>query len=118
MRSRLHTKPLKQLFEIEAFLASSLGWRRLMRVLSVHGRLLVVNQRKPDAVVLSLEEYTRLVEMAQTVRPGVSLPLAKLRRHWDKKLAPLSEESAGERLRSAMRAPTELDGRVKAGLTY
>lgn len=77
----------------------------------------MVNQRKPEAVILSIAEYTRLVEALQTEHLGVPRPLAELRRRWDEKLASLNEEGASDRLRSVMRTPGQLGGRVKAGLT-
>ncbi|MGS1005733.1 hypothetical protein [Achromobacter anxifer] len=94
------------------------GWRGMMRALAAEGKLLVTNHNEPEAVILSTTEYTRLVEAVQAARNASPDPLVELRRRFDQRLAALAEDTAGDKLRSALRAPAPLGGRVKAGSTY
>jgi PHD/YefM family antitoxin component YafN of YafNO toxin-antitoxin module len=94
------------------------GWRGMMRALAAEGKLLITNHNQPEAVILSTAENTRLVEAAQAARNASPDPLVELRRRFDERLAVLAEDAAGDALRSAMRSPGQLGGRVKAGSTF
>lgn len=94
------------------------GWRGMMRALSAQGKLLITNHNQPEAVILSTDEYTRLVQAAQAANQAMPDPLAELRRRFDERLATLDNDDAADRLRAVMRSPGQLGGKVKAGSTY
>ena len=94
------------------------GWRGVMRTLRSEGAVLVTNHDQPEAVILAADEYAALVERAQQAESRVESDLAALRRRFDERLATLGTPGAGDRLRSVMRGPAKLRGKVKAGTTY
>lgn len=90
------------------------GWRGLVRMLAFEGRLLITMAGRPEAVLLSIAEYSRLVKR----KGNASLKLADLQRRFDVRLASLQETDAGVRLRAIMSKPGRLAGKVKAGQPY
>lgn len=94
------------------------GWKGVMRSLSGVGRLVVTNHNEPEAVILSTQEYDRLVKAARSAANAVNDPLQALRDRFDARLATLDTPDAGSRLRDLMSHPGSLDGKVKAGETY
>jgi len=94
------------------------GWRGVMRTVTEKGRLVVTNHRAPEAVILSIEEYRKLMNELAAARQATPDPLQALRQQFDQRLASLQADDAGERLRALMRAPATLDGQVKAGTGY
>ena len=94
------------------------GWKGVMRSLSGAGRLVVTNHNRPEAVILSTQEYDRLVKAARAAATATNDPLQALRDRFDARLATLDAPDAGRRLRDVMNNPGALDGKVKAGETY
>jgi prevent-host-death family protein len=94
------------------------GWKGVMRSLSGVGRLVVTNHNEPEAVILSIQEYDRLIKAARSAANAVNDPLQALRDRFDARLATLDAPDAGHRLRDLMASPGALDGKVKAGETY
>jgi PHD/YefM family antitoxin component YafN of YafNO toxin-antitoxin module len=94
------------------------GWRGVMQTLRAEGTLLVTNHNHPDAVILSADAYTSLLDRAAQAESRVESDLAHLRQRFDERLAALRTPAAGERLREVMRAPARLQGKVKAGKTF
>ena len=95
-----------------------LGWRGVMRTVGREGRVLVTNHDQPEAVILSTDEYQRLVQAA-TANPGhEGDALAALRRQFDERLATLAAPDAGARLRGVFEQAPTLDGQVRAGQTH
>jgi PHD/YefM family antitoxin component YafN of YafNO toxin-antitoxin module len=91
------------------------GWRGVMRTLRERGGVLVTNHDEPEAVILPIKDYTALVDVAMQSESREALELESLRRRYDERLAALLAPDAGMRLRSAMRRPARLRGKVKAG---
>jgi PHD/YefM family antitoxin component YafN of YafNO toxin-antitoxin module len=89
-----------------------------MRTLSVEGPVLVTNHDRPEAVILAPDAYVNLLDRAKQAEARVESDLALLRRRFDERLATLRKPDAGLRLRSIMRGPARLRGRVKAGQSY
>jgi len=89
-----------------------------MRTLSVEGAVLVTNHDQPEAVILSADAYATLLDRAKQAESRVESDLALLRRRFDERLAALRKPDAGPRLRSIMRGPARLRGKVKAGKSY
>lgn len=94
------------------------GWKGVMRSLSGEGRLVVTNHNEPEAVILSIQEYDRLIKAARSSANAATDPLQALRDRFDARLATLDTSDAGNLLRDLMRHPGTLDGKVKAGKTY
>ena len=91
------------------------GWRGVMDIVRAEGAALVTNHDRPEAVILSPQVYGALIEAQQALEARAEADLAALRRRFDERLASLGEPRAGDRLRSVMRGPARLRGRVKAG---
>lgn len=72
---------------------------------------LIIKAGRPEAVLFSISEYSRLVKRKEKT----SFELADLRRRFDVGLAGLREADAGDRLRASMDEPGQLAGRVKGG---
>lgn len=94
------------------------GWRGVIRTLREQGVVLVTNHDEPEAVILPVNEYAGLVEVAQQAESRMASELEALRRRFDNRLAALRAPDAGARLRSLMRGPARLRGKVKAGTGY
>ncbi|NLC34976.1 MAG: type II toxin-antitoxin system prevent-host-death family antitoxin [Alcaligenaceae bacterium] len=94
------------------------GWKGVMRSLSGEGRLVVTNHNEPEAVILSTQEYDRLLKAARSAVNAVNDPLQALRDRFDARLATLDAPDAGNRLRDLMHNPGTLDGNVKVGDTF
>jgi PHD/YefM family antitoxin component YafN of YafNO toxin-antitoxin module len=91
------------------------GWRGVMDIVRTEGAALITNHDRPEAVILSPQVYGALIEAQQALEARADADLATLRRRFDERLAALREPKAGDRLRSVMREPAQLRGRVKAG---
>jgi PHD/YefM family antitoxin component YafN of YafNO toxin-antitoxin module len=94
------------------------GWRGVMRTLKAEGRVVVTNHDEPEAVIMSSDDYGRLVEAVSQAEARSQSDLEALRRRFDDRLAVLETPGAGKRLRDIMRAPAKLRGKVKAGTGY
>ena len=94
------------------------GWRGVMWTLREEGAVLVTNHDRPEAVILTADAYADLLDRAQQSESRVESDLTLLRRRFDDRLAALAQPDAGDRLRSVMRGPAKLRGKVKAGTTY
>ncbi|TAL76987.1 MAG: type II toxin-antitoxin system Phd/YefM family antitoxin [Burkholderiaceae bacterium] len=94
------------------------GWKGVMRALNGVGRLVVTNHNEPEAVILSTQEYDRLIKAARAAANAVNDPLQALRDRFDARLATLDMPDTGNRLRTLMSNPGTLGGKVKAGETY
>jgi PHD/YefM family antitoxin component YafN of YafNO toxin-antitoxin module len=89
-----------------------------MRTLNVEGTLVITNHNQPEAVILSARAYEELLHKAGQAEARTESELVRLRQRFDERLAVLSKPDAGERLRSVLKGPARLRGRVKAGGGY
>ena len=89
-----------------------------MRTLGVEGAVLVTNHDQPEAVILAADAYANLLDRAKQAESRVESDLALLGRRFDERLAALRKPDASQRLRSVMRSPARLRGKVKAGKSY
>ena len=92
-----------------------LGWRGVMRTVGREGKVLVTNHDQPEAVILSTDEYQRLMQAAEGAQAQQDAALDTLRRRFDARLAALAEDGAADRLRAVLGASATLQGQVKAG---
>ncbi|ODS91198.1 MAG: hypothetical protein ABS45_12205 [Comamonas sp. SCN 65-56] len=95
-----------------------LGWRGVMRVVGQDGAVVVTNHDRPEAVILSTQEYQRLLQAAESARARQDDALQALRQRFDERLAGLRATDAGERLRDVLAQPAILAGQVRVGQTH
>jgi PHD/YefM family antitoxin component YafN of YafNO toxin-antitoxin module len=80
--------------------------------------VLVTNHDEPQAVIIPVKVYQGLLAAADQAESRAASELDALRHQFDKRLAALRDSDAGDRLRSVMRRPATLRGKVKAGTRY
>ena len=95
-----------------------LGWRGVMRAIKLSGKVVVTNHNEPEAVIIPVEEYEAMLRIMQQAESNNASALDALRQRFDERLAVLQAPDAGDRLRSVMRGPAKLGGKVKAGAGY
>lgn len=105
---------LKELPRTPATDVKRLGWRGVMRTLRSAPGVVVTNHGEPEAVILTVDEYAAMARLAGQVEKRTELALDDLRLRFDRRLATLNEPDAARRLRSVMRGPAKLRGKVKA----
>ncbi|MSO50339.1 MAG: prevent-host-death protein [Acidobacteria bacterium] len=94
------------------------GWRAVMRTLTSLGSLAVTNHAEPEAVIMTANEYVRLLTLARATESRTEAALETLRGRFDERLATMGAADAGNKLRAVMDTPAKLRGRVKAGAGY
>ncbi len=110
--------PIAALARIPASDVKRRGWRGVVDTLGAEHALLVTNHERPEAVIVSTAEYTRLAAHAAAAAARTGAELERLRHRFDQRLAGLRSPRAGDRLRAVMRGPARLRGKVKAGTSY
>ncbi|WP_181952619.1 type II toxin-antitoxin system prevent-host-death family antitoxin [Vulcaniibacterium gelatinicum] len=95
-----------------------LGWRGVMKAIGRRGKVVVTNHNEPEAVILSTEEYAAILRALREAAATQASALDELRHRFDERLALLQAADAGERLRSLMRGPAKLGGKVKVGASH
>ena len=95
-----------------------LGWRGVMREVDRTGSMVVTHHDRPEAVILSLEEYREMVLTAEAALRSSRSALDTLRSDFDERLAALATPDAGERLRDVFGQSPALGGQVRAGQGY
>jgi len=110
--------PIETLQQLPATDVKTRGWRGVMRKVHEQGALLVTNHNEPEAVIIPAAEYAHFLEMVDQANSRTASELDALRLRFDDRLAALRAPQAGARLRSVMRGPARLRGKVKAGTGY
>lgn len=95
-----------------------LGWRGVMKAIARKGKVVVTNHNEPEAVILSAEEYGAIMRALDDAGSKNESVLDDLRHRFDERLASLQSADAGDRLRSVMRGPARLGGKVKVGASH
>jgi prevent-host-death family protein len=113
-----YSEALESLQKMPATDVKQRGWRGVVMTVRERGAVLVTNHNQPEAVIITAADYAALVERAAQAGAGKEAALEKLRREFDERLAALNASDAGERLRSTMRGPIRLHGKVKAGTGF
>lgn len=106
---------LKELPRTPASDVKRLGWRGVMRTVRSARGVVVTNHDEPEAVILTVDEYAAMARLAGQGEKRTELALHELSLRFDRRLAALTEPDAARRLRSVMRGPAKLRGKVKAG---
>jgi PHD/YefM family antitoxin component YafN of YafNO toxin-antitoxin module len=109
---------VKALSRVPASDVKRRGWRGVMQTLNVEGAVLITNHDRPEAVILAADAYASLLDRAKQTESRVESDLALLRRRFDERLDALRKPDAAQRLRSIMRGPAKLRGKVKTGTSY
>jgi PHD/YefM family antitoxin component YafN of YafNO toxin-antitoxin module len=109
---------LAELQSVPATDIKTRGWRGVMRLLDERGTLVVTNHDAPQAVIVAIREYEKLLESARQADARQASELDALRQDFDSRLAALRRKGSGDRLRAVMRRPAKLKGKVKAGTGY
>jgi len=89
------------------------GWRGMMRLARDHGAVVVTHHNEPEAVIVPMAAYTRLLEAAREKEAAEAAALEQLRRKFDEKLAVLNQPGAAEKIARITSKPIRLRGRVK-----
>lgn len=92
-----------------------LGWRGVMRLVAKNGTVLVTNHNQPEAVILPVDEYNRILQLLIDAGERDRIALEVLRKQYEARFdAPQTPETR-EKLRALLRSPLKLDGHIIAG---
>lgn len=114
----LKLDPIDDLPRTPASDVKKLGWRGVMKSIGRQGKVVVTNHNEPEAVILSAQEYVDILRALHDVDARNESALETLRHRFDERLASLQDADAGQRLRSVMRKPAKLAGKVKVGASH
>ena len=92
-----------------------LGWRGVMDAVHREGKVLVTNHGRPEAVVLSAEDYDDLLQKALETRARKQAALDELSRQFDARMQVLQTPEAREKLRGILRRPIDFGGKLFTG---
>ena len=109
---------LAELPNIPASDVKKRGWRGVMRALAAKGPVVVTNHSEPEAVIVSAQDYVRLLSLVAANAEKTEAGLETLRRRFDERLAALQRPDTGDQLRAVAASATKLRGKVKAGAVY
>lgn len=95
-----------------------LGWRGVMKSVAREGHVLVTHHDTPEAVILSADAYAAILCALEAATAPQRSALEELQAEFDRALAALRVDDAGDRLRAVMDRPVALRGKVKAGASH
>ena len=107
--------PLDSLPRTPASDVKKLGWRGVMRTVARSGQMLVTNHDQPEAVILPVEEYNRLLALLREAAQRDEAILDDLRQDYSERLKVLQSPEARATLCNLLRKPLKLEGQVIAG---
>lgn len=91
------------------------GWSSVAQSAREAGAVVVTSHNKPDAVVLSPEEFARLKGLAEREAQREQRMLDELNARFDARMQALQAPGMGQRMADFMQKPVRLNGRVRAG---
>lgn len=94
------------------------GWRAMMNSLHRDGKLLITNHNEPQAVIIAAADYAELMRRVEGSHARLESALEGLKQSFDQRLSSLQDIRAAARLRSIIKAPVKLRGKVKAGASF
>lgn len=94
------------------------GWRSVMEGVQRDGVVVITNQNRPEAVVLTIAEYEKLADAKRRESERQQQALDDLRAEYDAQLEVLQSADAAETLMSLMRKPTTLGGKSFTGAEF
>ena len=107
--------PLESLPRTPASDVKKLGWRGVMKAVARSGQMLVTNHDQPEAVILPVEEYNRLLALLREAAQRDEAILDDLRQDYSERLKVLQSPEARATLCNLLRKPLKLEGQVVAG---
>lgn len=91
------------------------GWSSVAQTAREAGAVVVTSHNKPDAVVLSPEEFSRLKSLAEREAQREQRVLDELNARFDARIEALQAPGMGRKMADFMQKPVRLNGRVRAG---
>ncbi|MBZ0087773.1 MAG: type II toxin-antitoxin system Phd/YefM family antitoxin [Thermomonas sp.] len=107
--------PASALPQTPASDVKKLGWRGVMKLVAKNGKVLVTNHKQPEAVILPVEEYNRILQLLIDAGEKDRAVVEQLRRKYDERLQWLDEPGAGDMLDSLFYKPLDLGGKIFTG---
>lgn len=89
-----------------------------MREVADQGGVVVMRHNQPEAVVLSVDRYDKLIALAQGEQIRGTQKLVDLSARFDRRLASLNTAQSRQALDAFMDEPLVLNGQVRAGAVY
>jgi len=89
------------------------GWRGMMRMARDHGAVVVTHHNEPEAVIVPMAAYTKLLESAREKEVAEAAVLEQLRRKFDEQLAVLNQPDVVDGVARLFRKRIRLQGKVK-----
>src|SRR5690625_7602149 len=86
------------------------GWRGVMQTVGREGKVVVTNHRRPEAVILSIDEYDAIRQALQRVAARSEPALEAPRRPFAERLASLQAPDASARPREQVADPARPAG--------
>lgn len=108
-------KSLDALPQAPASDVKKLGWRGVMKRIAREGNVLITNHNQPEAVILPVDEYNRLLQLLRDAGEKDRAMLETLRKQYEARFSAPQTPETRERLRELLRNPVQLEGRVIAG---
>lgn len=106
---------LENLAHAPASDVKKLGWRGVMELVRHEGSVVVTNHDRPEAVILPVAEYERLLKLMQKAGEKDRATLDALRRKWDDQLKQLNAPGARAKFDSIFDKPLDLGGKIFTG---
>lgn len=91
------------------------GWSGFVRAVAEGGALVVTRRNRPEAVIVSPQEFERLMAIAQRERDRRAQALNELSAEFDARLAGLRADDAASRIDRLLDEPVRLGGQLRAG---
>ena len=95
-----------------------LGWRGVMKAVARDGQVLVTNHDTPEAVILPIEEYNRILQLLVDAGEKDRAVVEHLRRKYDERLQWLDSPDAGDTLDRLFDKPLDLGGKKFTGAEF
>ncbi|MBS0198889.1 MAG: type II toxin-antitoxin system Phd/YefM family antitoxin [Proteobacteria bacterium] len=95
-----------------------LGWRGVMKLVARNGKTVVTNHNEPEAVILPVEEYNRLLQLLRDAGEKDRAVVEQLRRKYDERLRWLDAASATDVLDGLFDQPLDLGGKIFTGTEF
>lgn len=111
-------KSLDTLPQTPASDVKKLGWRGVMKVVARSGKVVVTNHNQPEAVILPVEEYNRLLNLLRDAAARDEMSLDALRKQFDARLACLNAAGAGDTLETLFDQPFSFKGKAFTGSEF
>jgi prevent-host-death family protein len=93
-------------------------WGSVVRQVKALGRVAITNRKEPELVVMSAEEYGRLMTRLEEAMAYRERALQSLSARFDESLAQLQDPDAHKRLDTLFETPSDAETGVIAGKSF